>query len=105
VRKTAKLEELHFRDLRHFFISHARDALGKAGLPSAVSKQLTGHTDDRTHDLYTHAIPGTELTVSQALEAAFGDTDASEGRYSVVIPAAESRSLRYAGKPCFQGFL
>jgi integrase len=71
-RKKAGLPSVVFHDLRHFFVSHARNA----GLPSAVTEQLAGHSDERTHRGYTHALPGTEVMIRAALAGAF-DLDAT----------------------------
>jgi integrase len=66
-RERAKLTQATFHDLRHFFVSHIRNA----GLPTAVTEQLVGHSDERTHRAYTHALRGTEKTIRDALAVAF----------------------------------
>lgn len=71
VREAADLPELHFHDLRHFYVSHVRNA----GLAPAITEQLVGHNDERTHRSYTHAIPGTEQLVHDALTKAFPARD------------------------------
>lgn len=71
LRERAGLPEVHFHDLRHFFISRVRNA----GLPPAVTEQLAGHSDERTHRGYTHAIPGTEAATRAALAAAFAESE------------------------------
>src|SRR5262249_43922677 len=53
-RKAAQLPELKFHYLRYFYLSHIR----AQGLPSAITMQLVGHTDDRTHRGYTRPIEG-----------------------------------------------
>ncbi len=40
-----------------------------------MTKQLTGHADDKTHDSYTYAVPGTETLIRDALDAAFRTPD------------------------------
>ncbi len=37
----------------------------------AITEQLTGHTDERTHRLYTRPIAGTEAMIREALGRAF----------------------------------
>jgi integrase len=49
IRKAAGLPGLHLHDLRHLYVSRIRDA----GLSSALSEQLVGHSDERTHRGYT----------------------------------------------------
>lgn len=61
MRDHAGLADLHFHDLRHFYVSHIRNA----GLPTAITEQLVGHADDRTHRAYTHPIPGTEPLIRE----------------------------------------
>jgi integrase len=68
-REKAKLPDVTFHDLRHFFVSHIRNA----GLPTSVTEQLVGHSDERTHRGYTHALPGTEQMIRDALASAFED--------------------------------
>jgi integrase len=67
IREAAGFPDLHFHDLRHVFTSH----ISNAGLPPALSQQVVGHSDERTHRRYTHAIPGTETLVVEALARAF----------------------------------
>lgn len=73
LRQAAGLPELHFHDLRHFHVSHVR----AMGLPSAVTEQLVGHSDSKTHRTYTHALEGTDAliraTYAAASEAAKGE--------------------------------
>lgn len=66
-RKTAGLPELTFHTLRYFYISMVR----AQGLPAALTEQLVGHVDERTHRGYTRPIPGTEPTIRAALKSAF----------------------------------
>ncbi len=66
-REAAGLSDLDFHDLRRFYISHIRNQK----LSTAVTKQLVGHSDERTHEGYTHPIPGTESQIRDALSAAF----------------------------------
>jgi integrase len=66
-REAAGLTYLDFHDLRRFYISHIRSQK----LASAVTKQLVGHSDERTHASYTHPIPGTEGQIREALSNAF----------------------------------
>lgn len=63
----AKLPELMFHTLRYFYISMVR----AQGLPTALTEQLVGHVDERTHRGYTRPIPGTEPLIRAALTAAF----------------------------------
>jgi hypothetical protein len=42
------------------------------GLPNAITEQLVGHVDERTHRGYTRPIPGTEPLIRAALASAFG---------------------------------
>jgi integrase len=67
IREAATLPELHFHDLRHFYVSHVRNA----GLPTSITEQLVGHSDERTHRGYTHAVPGTEQVIYEGLTRAF----------------------------------
>lgn len=55
--------------LRYFYVSHVR----AQGLAAAITEQLAGHVDERTHRGYTRPIPGTEPMIRAALEEAFGD--------------------------------
>lgn len=71
IRDAAGLPELHFHDLRHFYLSHVRSA----GLPTSITEQLVGHSDERTHRSYTHAIPGTEQVIYEALSRAFDPSE------------------------------
>jgi integrase len=66
-RATAKLPHIHFHDLRHFYVSTIRGE----NLPAAWTQQLVGHSDDRTHDAYTHVVPGSEQAIRAAMSAAF----------------------------------
>lgn len=66
IRDRAGLPELHFHDLRHFFVSYVREM----GLSPALTQQLVGHTDEGTHRGYTYAIPGTEPIIRDAMAAA-----------------------------------
>jgi integrase len=66
LRKTAGFPELRLHDLRHFYVSYIR----ATGLPSAITEQLVGHSDSKTHRGYTHAIPGTEAVIRAAYKAA-----------------------------------
>jgi integrase len=70
-RDAAGLPEVHFHDLRHFFVSHIRNA----GLPTAITEQLVGHSDERTHRAYTQSIPGTEAVIREAMARAFKEDD------------------------------
>ena len=66
-RTSAKLPDLTFHTLRYFYISMVR----AQGLPTAITEQLVGHTDERTHLGYTRPIPGTEPLIRTALASAF----------------------------------
>ncbi len=67
-RATTGLLDLDFHDLRRFSVSVIRDQ----GLPPAVTQQLVGHADERTHDGCTHVLPGWEGPDRTALARAFG---------------------------------
>lgn len=71
-RLKAKLPTITFHTLRYFYISMIR----AQGLATAITEQLVGHVDERTHRGYTRPIPGTEPLIRTALAAAFG-TDKS----------------------------
>ncbi|HET8895326.1 MAG TPA: site-specific integrase [Gaiellaceae bacterium] len=66
-RTKAKLSEITFHTLRYFYISMVR----AQGLPTALTEQLVGHVDERTHRGYTRPIPGTEPLIRAALAEAF----------------------------------
>ena len=72
-RMNAGLSGLAFHTLRYFYISMVR----AQGLPTAITEQLVGHADERTHRGYTRPIAGTEPLIRAALAAAF---DLSERR-------------------------
>jgi integrase len=57
-----------FHTLRYFWISHVR----AQGLAGAITEQLVGHADERTHRGYTRPIPGTESAIREARGRAFG---------------------------------
>lgn len=63
----ANLPGLTFHTLRYFYVSMVR----AQGLPMALTEQLVGHVDERTHRGYTRPIPGTEPMIRAALAAAF----------------------------------
>jgi integrase len=67
-RKKAELPHVTFHTLRYFYISMVR----AQGLPAALTEQLVGHVDERTHRGYTRPIPGTEPLIRAALASAFG---------------------------------
>jgi len=66
-REAAGLPTVTFHVLRYFFVSHVR----AQGLPAAITEQLAGHVDERTHRGYTRPIAGTEPLIRNALERAF----------------------------------
>jgi integrase len=72
-RDAAGLPDLLFHNLRYFFVSMVR----AQGLAAAITEQLVGHADERTHRGYTRPIPGTEPLIRDALAAAF--TASQEG--------------------------
>jgi integrase len=80
-REAAGLPELTFHTLRSFYISQVR----LLGLPTSITEQIAGHTDDRTHRGYTRPIPGTEQLIREAQSGIF----ARPGRSSLVTPEAE----------------
>ncbi len=67
-REAAGFPDLHFHDLRHFYVTHVRH---HSGLPSAVTEELVGHDDDRIHRHYTHELPGTASAYREAMGAIF----------------------------------
>ena len=68
-RGEAGLRGLMFHTLRYFYVSHVR----AQGLASALTEQMVGHVDERTHVGYTRPIPGTEPIIRAALVGAFGE--------------------------------
>ena len=66
-REAAGMPTLRFHDLRYVYTSYVRNS----GLPLAITEQLVGHQDDRTHRGYTRPIPGTEDVTREALDRAF----------------------------------
>jgi integrase len=72
LREAAGLPDLMFHTLRYLYVSHVR----AQGLPGAITEQLTGHADERTHRGYTRPIPGMESFIRDALGKAFGGGDA-----------------------------
>jgi integrase len=70
-RKAAGLPDMMFHTLRYFYVSTVQ----AQGLATAITEQLVGHTDDRTHRGYTRPIPGTETMIRTALAAAFTASD------------------------------
>jgi integrase len=68
-RGRAGLPTLMFHTLRYFYVSHVR----AQGLAAAVTEQLVGHADERTHRGYTRPIPGTEAVIREAMARAFGE--------------------------------
>ena len=67
LRDAAGLPDLMFHTLRYFYVSHVR----AQGLPGAITEQLTGHTDERTHRDYTRPIAGMEPYIRAELGKAF----------------------------------
>lgn len=67
-RDAAKLPGLLLYTLRYFYVSHVR----ASGLSAAVTMQMVGHTDERTHDGYTRPLDGQEAVIRAALAEAFG---------------------------------
>jgi integrase len=67
-RTAAGLPDLTFHTLRYFFNSHIRSR----GLATAITEQIVGHTDERTHRGYTRPIPGTEQIIREAQSGLFG---------------------------------
>jgi integrase len=56
-----------FHDLRHFYVSMMRNH----GLPTNVTEQLVGHSDDRTHRGYTQQTASYAQIVREASDRAF----------------------------------
>jgi len=71
MRDDAKLPELKFHDLRHFFVSYIRSL----DLPPSITLQLVGHADERTHDLYTRPAPGVEGYLRRVMTAAAAERE------------------------------
>lgn len=67
-REKARLPELHFHDLRSFWVSKAR---ALEGLTSAETMQMIGHADNRTHDGYTYGTPEVEAMIAGRLVGVF----------------------------------
>lgn len=74
IRAAAGLPEVHFHDLRSFFVSHVR----ASNLPLATTLALVGHSDERTHDGYTKLTDGAEAEARQKLPAFFEQTAGEE---------------------------
>lgn len=68
LREQSGLPGLMFHTLRYFYVSHVR----AQGLPSAITEQLTGHADERTHRGYSRPIAGMEAYIREELGRAFG---------------------------------
>lgn len=66
-REKAELVELHFHDLRHFYVTYIRTSLG---LAPALTEQLAGHSDERTHRHYTQATDEGEQQIRTAMARA-----------------------------------
>jgi integrase len=71
IRDRAGLPHLRFHDLRSFFVSEVR----ASGLPSSFTKQLVGHSDDRTHDGYTRPTKDQAAAIAAALNDRFTARD------------------------------
>jgi integrase len=72
----AQLPTTKLHDLRYFHVSHVRT---HSGLPTAVTEQLVGHADDRTHRGYSRPLPGMEQAIREGLGRAFATSeDAAE---------------------------
>jgi integrase len=59
--------DLKFHHLRHFYTTMMRSQ----GLPTAVTEQLVGHSDDRTHRGYTQQTDTYAQVVREASDRAF----------------------------------
>ncbi len=66
-REAAGLPDVRLHDLRHFYVSRIR----ATGLPSSVTEQLVGHSDERVHRLYTQPVAGMDPFVREHLARAF----------------------------------
>jgi integrase len=73
-RKEAGLPNLTFHTLRYFWIS----TVSAQALPPALTQQLVGHTDERTHQGYTRPIPGTESLIRAAQSGVFARPPAGD---------------------------
>jgi integrase len=67
IRAAANLPDVHFHDLRSFFVSEAK----AAGLAEPVTQQLVGHTDGRVHARYSYAVEGTDAITRRRLTDRF----------------------------------
>jgi integrase len=83
-RKEAGLAELMFHTLRYFWIS----TVSAQELPPALTQQLVGHSDERTHQGYTRPIPGTESLIRDAQSGVFA-RPLVDDRYPDVTPEAD----------------
>jgi integrase len=83
-RKEAGLPELMFHTLRYFWVS----TVSAQGLTPALTQQLVGHADERTHNGYTRPIPGTESLIRDAQSGVFARPPADD-RYPLVTPEAD----------------
>lgn len=73
-RRAAGLPDLKFHTLRYFYLSNLR----AQGLPNALTEQLCGHSDERTHIGYTRPIPGTEQLLRDAQSSIFARPKAKD---------------------------
>jgi integrase len=67
IRAAAGLPGARFHDLRSFYVSYVRSL----SLDSALTMQLTGHADEKTHDDYTYATEGQVALFREVTAAAF----------------------------------
>jgi integrase len=74
IREAAGFPDLHFHDLRHFYVTYVRTTLG---LSPALTEQLAGHSDERTHQHYTHATLEGETIIRSAMARAHQEAQAA----------------------------
>ena len=70
-REAAGLPDLHFHDLRSYFLT----GVTEAAVPRAAAMKLGGHSDDRTHDGYVTLSAEAEDAAREALTARFAPKD------------------------------
>ena len=70
IREAAGLSDLHFRDLRHHFVTYARTTLE---LAPSLTEQLAGHSDERTHQHYTHPTAEGNAIIRARMRRVYGE--------------------------------
>jgi integrase len=80
-RKAAKLEDLHFHDLRHTFASH----LVMAGVDLTTVKELSGHKDIKMTLRYAHLAPSHKMKAVDILDNTFTSASTSQKLHNLQI--------------------